>query len=130
MRLPVVDFGGRAVIIEPMVRGSIVSIMFAAVLGAGLVSSSACKKAEKVDPLVQEVLGKLKEFRDKGCACTTLECATKVQNDLGQWMLGEAKRLSELDKKATPAQNAAGQKLSDELNKCAKELAEPPPQPK
>ena len=95
-----------------------------------LTAIAGCQKSDKTDPLVKEVLGKLKDYRDQGCACTTLECVTKVQNDMGQWMLHDAKRLSELDKKATPKQNEQGQKLSDELNKCAKELAEPPPQPK
>jgi hypothetical protein len=82
----------------------------------------ACKKGETVDPLVKETMAKLTEARDKGCACTSLECVTKAQNDLGHWMLENAQRLQALKTKATPKQNEAGQKLSAELDACAKKI--------
>ncbi|HUQ05439.1 MAG TPA: hypothetical protein VM261_23215 [Kofleriaceae bacterium] len=98
---------------------SVVSIV-ALVLGLGV---AACgKKGESMDPLVKETMAKLTEARDKGCACANLECVAKVQNDLGHWMLDNAKRLEELNTKATPKQNEAGQKLSAELDVCAKKL--------
>ena len=90
------------------------------ILVFGLSSLAAC--GDKVDPLVKEVLGKLTAFRDEGCACTDVECVTKVQNQVGSWMLNERERLAQLDKKATPKQNQAGQKLSAELNACAQKL--------
>jgi hypothetical protein len=82
----------------------------------------ACKKGDTTDPLVKEVMAKLTEARDKGCACTSLECITKVQNELGMWMIENGKRLEPLTTKATKAQNEAGQKLSAELDACAKKI--------
>jgi hypothetical protein len=67
-------------------------------------------------------MGKLTEARDKGCACTDLACVGKVQNELGRWMLDNNKRLQELNTKATKKQNEAGQKLSAELDACAKKI--------
>jgi hypothetical protein len=95
----------------------VVSIVVA--LGLGV---TGCKKSEPVDPLVKETMDKLTAARDEGCACANMECVTKVQNELGQWMLKNAKRLEELNTKATKAQNEAGQKLSAELDACAKKL--------
>ena len=84
---------------------------------------AACgKKGESMDPLVKETMAKLTEARDKGCACSDLECVTAAQNELGKWMLQNSKRLEELNTKATPKQNEAGQKLSAELDECARKL--------
>jgi hypothetical protein len=82
----------------------------------------ACKKGEQMDPLVKETMDKLKETRDKGCACTNLECVTKAQDELGHWYLENAKRLEPLKTKATAKQTEAGQKLTTELEECAKKL--------
>lgn len=82
----------------------------------------ACKKGDNMDPLVKETMQKLTEMRDKGCACTSLQCVTKVQDELGHWYLDNAQRLEPLKTKATPKQTAAGQALTTELEACAKKL--------
>jgi hypothetical protein len=92
-------------------------------LALGLGCLPACKKGEKIDPLVKDTLAKLTEYRDRACACEDFACADKVQKEMGRWMLDNAQTLSELDKKATPKQNAAGQQLGTEINECAKKLA-------
>lgn len=99
-----------------------VAMRIATFVVSSLLALGACKKGESVDPLVKETMGKLTEARDKGCACTSLECVTQVQNDLGHWMLDNAKRLEPLKTKATAKQNEAGQKLSAELDACAKKI--------
>ncbi len=99
----------------------------ALVLALGLLAPGAACNRDKTDPLVRETLGKLKEFRDRGCKCEDSACVDEVLNEQGRWMLQNAKRLSELDKKATPAQNEQGQKISAELNECAKKLANQKP---
>lgn len=91
-------------------------------LFVALVALAACKKGDSTDPLVKEALGKVKEARDKGCACSNLECVTTVQNELGAWYMENAARLEPLRTKATAKQNAESKKLTDELDACVKKI--------
>jgi hypothetical protein len=103
-------------------RGFLFAMMVAAALAGGC-KKKAAPAGEAMDPLVAEVHAGLTKYRDEMCACKDIACADQVQNALGQWIMKEQTRFTDVDKKSTPAQIAAAQKISAEHDACAKKLA-------
>ncbi|MEZ4401881.1 MAG: hypothetical protein R3B06_17765 [Kofleriaceae bacterium] len=77
-----------------------------------------------------ELLGKMKEAKNKVCACKDKACADKVKEDMMAWMMKNADKFKNV--KPTKAQDEEADKLDDEMEKCAAKFEkadEPAPTP-
>jgi hypothetical protein len=85
------------------------------------------KKAELATPgasgggaAIDAMLGQMQTFRDKICACTTKDCATKLQAEMKTWRDQVGKSVA--DAKPTQDQDARAGRLNAELKACAGKL--------
>ncbi|HVK72521.1 MAG TPA: hypothetical protein VM734_04350 [Kofleriaceae bacterium] len=69
-----------------------------------------------------ELLGKMKEFKDKTCACKDKACLEKVEKDAMEWMMKNADKFKNV--KPSKAQDEAADKLDDEMDACKKKIEE------
>jgi hypothetical protein len=80
----------------------------------------------------EELLGKMRSFKDKMCKCTDKACAEGVQKEMMEWGLKNMEKIEKQMKSATKAQQEAGEKLDDEMDKCKEKAmgtGEAPPAP-
>jgi hypothetical protein len=76
-----------------------------------------------------EILGKMRSFKDKMCKCKDKACVEGVEKEMMEWAMKNMEKMK--DMKPTKAQEEAADKIDDEMDKC-KEKAEgsgeaPPP---
>jgi hypothetical protein len=69
---------------------------------------------------IDNMLTQMQTFRDKVCACTSKDCATKVQGEMKTWMDQVAKDIA--DAKPTKDQDAKADRLDKEMKDCAGKL--------
>lgn len=91
--------------------------------GAASATGAASASLGPMDPLTAEVHEGLVGFRDRACKCVDFECANKVVNEMGGWILNNRERFKDVDQKSTPAQIAAAKAITAELNTCARAVA-------
>lgn len=99
-------------------------ILFA-VTSLALVTGSGCGGGG-----ADEMLGKMRSFKDKMCKCTDKACVEGVEKEMMEWAMKNMEKMQKIAKSATKAQEEAADKIDDEMDKC-KEKAEgagaPPP---
>ncbi len=77
-----------------------------------------------------ELLGKMRGFKDKMCKCTDKACVDNVEKEMMEWAMKNMEKMKNL--KPTKAQDEAGDKLQDEMEKCKDKASgggEAPPAP-
>lgn len=77
-----------------------------------------------------EILGKMRGFKDKVCACKDKACVEGVEKEMLEWAMKNMDKMKNL--KPTKAQDEAADKIEDEMDKCkakfeAKDEAPPAP---
>lgn len=78
----------------------------------------------------EELIGKLRGFKNDMCKCTTQECVDKVDKDMMGWMLKNADKFKNV--KPTKAQEEQADKIEDEMRACKDKVenaAAPAPAP-
>jgi hypothetical protein len=68
-----------------------------------------------------EILGKMRSFKDKMCKCTDKACVDGVEKEMMEWAVKNMEKMKGM--KPTKAQEEAADKIDDEMDKC-KEKAE------
>ena len=74
-----------------------------------------------------EILGKMRGFKDKVCACKDKACVEGVEKEMMEWAMKNMDKMKNM--KPTKAQDEAANKIEDEMDKCKERLeASPAPQ--
>jgi hypothetical protein len=68
------------------------------------------------------ILGAMRGFKDKVCACRDKACVENVEKEMMEWAMKNMDKMK--DVKPTKAQDEAADKIEDEMDKC-KERLEP-----
>lgn len=63
-----------------------------------------------------EMLGKMRGFKDQICKCTDKACVEKVEKDMMEWAMKNMEKMKDI--KPTKAQDEAADKIQDEMEKC------------
>lgn len=66
------------------------------------------------------ILGTMREFKDKICACTEKGCVEKVETEMMEWAMKNMEKMK--DVKPTKAQDEAADKIEDEMEKCKERI--------
>lgn len=76
-----------------------------------------------------EILGKMRSFKDKVCACKDKACIEGVEKEMMEWAMKNMDKMKNM--KPTKAQDEAADKIEDEMDKCKEKVeaaAAPAPQ--
>ena len=68
-----------------------------------------------------EILGKMKGFKDKVCACKDKACVEGVEKEMMEWAMKNMDKMKNM--KPTKAQDEAADKIEDEMDKCKEKLS-------
>ena len=77
-----------------------------------------------------EILGKMRGFKDKVCACKDKACVDNVEKEMMEWAMKNMDKMKNM--KPTKAQDEAADKIEDEMDKCKEKIGgggEAPPAP-
>jgi hypothetical protein len=67
-----------------------------------------------------EILGKMRGFKDKVCACKDKACVEGVEKEMMEWAMKNMDKMKNM--KPTKAQDEAADKIEDEMDKCKEKL--------
>lgn len=65
-----------------------------------------------------EIIGKMRSFKDKMCKCTDKACVEGVEKEMMEWAMKNMEKMQKIAKTATKAQEEAADKIEDEMDKC------------
>ncbi len=77
-----------------------------------------------------EILGKMRGFKDKACKCKDKACVEGVEKEMMTWAMANMEKMKNM--KPTKAQDEAADKIKDEMEKCKEKASgggETPPAP-
>ncbi len=63
-----------------------------------------------------EMLGKMRGFKDKVCACKDKACVENVEKEMMEWAMKNMDKMKDI--KPTKAQDEQADKIQDEMEKC------------
>jgi hypothetical protein len=73
------------------------------------------------------ILGKMRSFKDKVCACRDKSCVEEVEKEMMEWAMKNMDKMK--NTKPTKAQDEAADKIEDEMDKCKERLSGGEPAP-